>query len=70
MIGKDVCCWRSDATFARGGPLMDPLSTMQVRALEFVESWRDELIDLARRLVVTPSPSPPGDERAVACVTA
>jgi len=47
---------------------MDPLSTIQVRALEFVESCRDELIDLARRLVATPSPSPPGDERAVACV--
>ncbi len=31
-------------------------------------SRRDELVDFARALVATPSPNPPGDERAVAAL--
>src|SRR5262245_30157064 len=34
--------------------------------LELVRSRRDELVAFARELVATPSPNPPGDERAVA----
>jgi acetylornithine deacetylase len=34
--------------------------------LELVRSRRDELVEFARELVATPSPNPPGDERAVA----
>ena len=33
---------------------------------EFVRSQRDRIIEFARELVATPSPNPPGDERAVA----
>jgi acetylornithine deacetylase/succinyl-diaminopimelate desuccinylase-like protein len=36
--------------------------------LEFLRARRGELIDLARELVATPSPNPPGDERAVAAL--
>ena len=36
--------------------------------VEFVRSRRDELVDFARELVATPSPNPPGDERAVAAL--
>ena len=36
--------------------------------IEFVRSRRDELVDFARALVATPSPNPPGDERAVAAL--
>jgi len=36
--------------------------------LSFLESTAEDQLDLARRLVATPSPNPPGDERAVAGV--
>jgi len=36
--------------------------------LEFLRARRGELVELARELVATPSPNPPGDERAVAAV--
>lgn len=39
-------------------------------AEEFLRSRRDELVDFARELVATPSPNPPGDERAVAALVA
>ena len=34
--------------------------------LSQLASWRDEMVDFAARLVAAPSPTPPGDERAVA----
>jgi acetylornithine deacetylase len=36
--------------------------------LEFLREQRDDLVDFARELVATPSPNPPGDERAVAAL--
>ena len=36
--------------------------------LEFLRARRDELVELARELVATPSPNPPGDERAAAAL--
>ena len=36
----------------------------------FVHSRRDEIVEFARELVATPSPNPPGDERAVAKLVA
>ena len=36
--------------------------------LSFLDERRGELIDFARTLVATPSPNPPGDERAVAAL--
>ncbi len=36
--------------------------------VDLVRARRDELIDFARELVATPSPNPPGDERAVAAL--
>jgi acetylornithine deacetylase len=36
----------------------------------FIDERRDELIDFACELVAAPSPSPPGDERAVAALVA
>jgi acetylornithine deacetylase/succinyl-diaminopimelate desuccinylase-like protein len=36
--------------------------------LSFLAERRDELIEFARALVATPSPNPPGDERAVAAL--
>jgi acetylornithine deacetylase/succinyl-diaminopimelate desuccinylase-like protein len=36
--------------------------------LRFLDGRRDELVEFARTLVATPSPNPPGDERAVAAV--
>ena len=36
--------------------------------VEFLRSRRDELVEFARALVATPSPNPPGDERAVAAL--
>src|SRR5262249_38950226 len=36
--------------------------------VEFLRSRRDELVEFARELVATPSPNPPGDERAVAAL--
>jgi acetylornithine deacetylase len=36
------------------------------RLVEYLRPRRDELLDFARALVATPSPNPPGDERAVA----
>ena len=38
--------------------------------LEYLRVRRDELVDFARALVATPSPNPPGDERAVAALVA
>jgi acetylornithine deacetylase len=35
---------------------------------DFLHPRRDELVEFARELVATPSPNPPGDERAVAAV--
>ena len=35
---------------------------------EFLRPRRDELVEFARELVATPSPNPPGDERAVAAL--
>src|SRR6185503_4549857 len=42
--------------------------TADTALLELVRSRRDELIEFARELVATPSPNPPGDERAVAAL--
>src|SRR4051794_7364822 len=43
------------------------MQTTVDRALAaFVRSRRDEIVEFARELVATPSPNPPGDERAVA----
>jgi acetylornithine deacetylase/succinyl-diaminopimelate desuccinylase-like protein len=36
--------------------------------VEFLRSRREEIVDFAQELVATPSPNPPGDERAVAAV--
>ena len=36
----------------------------------YLRSRRDELVEFARELVATPSPNPPGDERAVAALVA
>src|SRR5262245_57554172 len=36
--------------------------------VEFLRSRRSEIVDFARELVATPSPNPPGDERAVAAL--
>src|SRR5262249_28406341 len=36
--------------------------------LDFLRERRDQLVELARELVATPSPNPPGDERAVAAL--
>jgi acetylornithine deacetylase len=38
--------------------------------VEFLRGRRDELVEFARALVATPSPNPPGDERAVAALVA
>jgi acetylornithine deacetylase len=40
----------------------------RVAALRFVDGHRDDLVELACRLVEAPSPNPPGDERAPAGV--
>ena len=45
---------------------MSYLSATEASALEYVDRHRDALIDLTGRLVATPSPNPPGDEREVA----
>src|SRR5262249_30127158 len=42
------------------------LRSMTVR--DFLRPRRDELVAFARELVATPSPNPPGDERAVAAL--
>ncbi len=36
------------------------------QVLEFLSARRDEILEFARELIRTPSPNPPGDERAVA----
>lgn len=41
-------------------------SSAESEVLVFLEERTDEILDLARDLVRTPSPNPPGDERAVA----
>jgi acetylornithine deacetylase len=46
-------------------PNFDP-----TQALEFVESGRQDLIDLTKALIATPTPNPPGDEIAAAEVAA
>jgi acetylornithine deacetylase/succinyl-diaminopimelate desuccinylase family protein len=43
-------------------------ATVEQDALEYLETRRDDLVELARRLIAAPSPNPPGDERAVAAV--
>ncbi|MYF84118.1 MAG: M20 family peptidase, partial [Acidimicrobiia bacterium] len=35
-------------------------------ALTFLKATADDQLAFARRLIATPSPTPPGDERAVA----
>ena len=37
---------------------------------DFLEERRDDVLEFTRRLIATPSPNPPGDERAVAKVVA
>ena len=44
------------------------LSPTQREALARLDSRADELLEFARLLIATPSPNPPGDERAVAAV--
>ncbi len=44
------------------------LGAVDSRLLELLRARRDELIEFARALVATPSPNPPGDERAVAAL--
>jgi acetylornithine deacetylase len=46
------------------------LATADGALVDFLRSRRDEIIGFARELVATPSPNPPGDERAVAAVVA
>src|SRR5262245_59433387 len=41
---------------------------MTAALVEYLRPRRDELVDFARELVATPSPNPPGDERAVAAL--
>jgi acetylornithine deacetylase len=47
-----------------------PPSTADGIVADFLRARRDELVELARALVATPSPNPPGDERAVAALVA
>jgi acetylornithine deacetylase len=42
----------------------------EAELLGFLRARRDELVEFARELVATPSPNPPGDERAVAGLVA
>ena len=42
------------------------LPNMQERALGFIDAHREALVALASRFVATPSPNPPGDEKAMA----
>jgi acetylornithine deacetylase len=42
------------------------LAAADSELLDFLRERRGELVELARELVATPSPNPPGDERAVA----
>ncbi|MCC7355469.1 MAG: M20 family metallopeptidase [Anaerolineae bacterium] len=45
-----------------------PLSALHTKALEFVDRHQDALIAFASSLIATPSPTPPGNEQAVAQV--
>ena len=47
---------------------MERRRTQQTEA--FLRSRHDEVVEFARELVATPSPNPPGDERAVAALVA
>ena len=42
----------------------------EIQILKFIDSRREELLDFVRRLVATPSMTPPGDERAITYVIA
>ena len=44
------------------------LAEADTALVDFLRSRRDELVGFARTLVATPSPNPPGDERAVAAL--
>src|SRR5437773_1422800 len=54
----------------RGADGMNPVFAAEAdgTVLGFLDERRGELIDFARTLVATPSPNPPGDERAVAAL--
>ncbi len=45
---------------------MTDLSPAQVSALAYLDGTEREQLQLAKDLIRTPSPNPPGDERAVA----
>ena len=63
---------RSSATHTKskrpriGSVSSQSLNKVIDEALAQLASWQDEMLDFACRLVATPSPTPPGDERAVA----
>jgi acetylornithine deacetylase/succinyl-diaminopimelate desuccinylase-like protein len=42
--------------------------TADAPVVEYLRARRDELVEFAQTLVATPSPNPPGDERAVAAI--
>ena len=50
---------------AHGG---DSLTRVERAVLSFLQATADDQLAFARRLIATPSPTPPGDERAVAQV--
>ncbi|MXW68851.1 MAG: hypothetical protein F4Z61_02605, partial [Acidimicrobiia bacterium] len=45
---------------------MTDLTLSELEVLAFLEDTADEQLAFARELIATPSPTPPGDERAVA----
>ncbi len=45
------------------------LTPSEKEVLSFLEDTADDQLDFARELIATPSPNPPGDERAVVAVT-
>ena len=45
-------------------------ATADASLVEYLRPRREELVEFARALVATPSPNPPGDERAVAALVA
>jgi acetylornithine deacetylase/succinyl-diaminopimelate desuccinylase family protein len=48
--------------------MSDNQEATTARILDYIEKNRDQIIDFASDLVATPSPNPPGDERAVVSV--
>ena len=55
--------------YAAAGMSGAPASAAADTALvDYLRARRDELVEFARELVATPSPNPPGDERAVAAL--